>query len=149
MLKPRIIVGLMGIDQHDVGAIAIASLLRDAGMEVIYAGRYNTSARLVQMALDEDADIIGISCHSWEYLAYVPELMALIEAHKLDVSVVLGGSVITASDAAAMRHAGVAGIFAPDQTADQTIEELRALAHARQVRLRDTLSSQSPSPTQP
>lgn len=148
MFRPRIIVGLLGIDQHDVGAIAIASLLRDAGMEVIYAGRYNTPASLVHTALDEDADIIGISCHSWEYLAYVPELMAMVKAQQLDVCVVLGGSVITASDAAAMRQAGVAGIFGPDQAADKTIEDLRALAQARQERLRD-MPSPIPPPTHP
>lgn len=137
MFKPKIIIGLLGIDQHEVGAIAVACLLRDAGMEVIYAGRYNTPKSLIRMAADEDADIIGISCHSWEYLEYAPELMAMVKAEELTVSVVLGGSVITASDADAMRQVGVAAIFGPEASANQMVQDLRALAEARQRGLRD------------
>ncbi len=132
MLRPRVIVGTLGIDQHEVGAIAVAGLLRDAGMEVIYAGRYNTPASFLGMALDEDADVIGISCHSWEYLNYAPELMRMIEREGLDVAVVLGGSVITPADTRAMRETGVAAVFGPEATADQIVRDIRALAAARQ-----------------
>lgn len=141
MHRPKIIIGLLGIDQHEVGAIAVAGLLRDAGMEVIYAGRYNTPASLISMASDEDADIIGISCHSWEYLEYVPELMRMIETEQLDISVVLGGSIITAGDAAAMRQVGVAGIYGPESGPDLMVSELHAFAASRQSRLRDSLRS--------
>lgn len=134
--RPKTIVGLLGIDQHEVGAIAISGLLRDAGMEVIYVGRYNTPASFVRVALHEDADVIGISCHSWEYLEYVPELMTMLHDEALDVDVVLGGSVITPSDADQMRKAGVAAIFGPDATPDQIVGDIRALAAARQQRLR-------------
>ena len=133
--RPKIIVGLFGIDQHEVGAIAISGLLRDAGMEVIYVGRYNTPASFARVALDEDADVIGISCHSWEYLEYVPELMATLRDQALYVGVVLGGSVITPSDADQMRKAGVAAIFGPDAKPDQIVGDIRALASARQQRL--------------
>ena len=136
MFKPKIIVGLLGIDQHEVGAVAVAGLLRDAGMEVIYAGRYNTPKSYVAMAADEDADVIGISCHSWEYLEYVPELMDLIRQQQLDVAVVLGGSVITAADEKAMRDLGVAGVFGPSASAETLVNEMRAIAHDRQDRLR-------------
>lgn len=134
--RPKVIVGLLGIDQHEVGAIAISGLLRDAGMEVIYVGRYNTPASFARVALHEDADVIGISCHSWEYLEYVPELMATLRVEALDVDVVLGGSVITPSDADQMRKAGVAAIFGPDAKPDQIVGDIRALASARQQRLR-------------
>lgn len=141
MHRPKVIIGLLGIDQHEVGAIAVAGLLRDAGMEVIYAGRYNTPASLVAMASDEDADIIGISCHSWEYLEYVPDLMQMIDADQLDMSVVLGGSIITATDAATMRQVGVAGIYGPDSGPELMVSELRAIAASRQSRLRGSMRS--------
>ena len=109
--RAKIIVGLLGIDQHEVGAIAISSLLRDAGVEVIYLGRFNTPASLIRVALHEDADVIGVSCHSWEYLEYIPELMTMLRSEAIDVDVVLGGSVITVGDAETMRQAGVAATF--------------------------------------
>lgn len=136
MFKPRIIVGLLGIDQHEVGAVAVAGLLRDAGMEVIYLGRYNTPNSLLKAALDEDADLIGISCHSWEYLQYMPVLLDGIRQQGLDVQVVLGGSVITEADAAQMRTIGVADIFGPESSSEQIVESIRALAAARQERVR-------------
>ena len=107
--RAKIIVGLLGIDQHEVGAIAISSLLRDAGVEVIYLGRFNTPASLIRVALHEDADVIGVSCHSWEYLEYIPELMTMLRSEAIDVDVVLGGSVITVGDAETMRQAGGRG----------------------------------------
>jgi enoyl-CoA hydratase len=151
MPGPRVIIGLLGIDQHEVAAVAVAGVLRDAGMEVVYAGRYNTPASFARIALAEDADVIGISCHSWEYLHYVPELMALIAQDELDVAVVLGGSVITPADAAAMRAAGVAAVFGPDATPDRIVHEIRALAGARHERVKPGRDPAAPAegPTMP
>ncbi|MBI5720512.1 MAG: cobalamin B12-binding domain-containing protein [Burkholderiales bacterium] len=140
MFKPRIIVALLGIDQHEVGAVAVAGLLRDAGMEVIYLGRYNTPATLLRAARDEDADVIGISCHSWEYLQYTPVLLDAIAEQGLDVQVVLGGSVITEADAAQLRAIGVADIFGPQSSSEQIVSSIRALAAARQERARSGTS---------
>jgi methylmalonyl-CoA mutase, C-terminal domain len=148
MFRPRIIVGLLGIDQHEVGAVAVAALLRDAGMEVIYAGRYNTPALLVRMAADEDADVIGISCHSWEYLHYLPTLMRSVRQEELDVAVVLGGSVITESDARQMRGIGVADIFGPASSSEQIVGNIRALAAARQQRVQAGLKPTHPKEAQ-
>jgi methylmalonyl-CoA mutase C-terminal domain/subunit len=131
MHAPRIVVGLFGIDQHEVGAMAVCALLRDAGMEVVYAGRYHTPESLVRIALDEDADVVGVSCHSWEYLDYAPRLLALIAANALEVAVVLGGSVITAGDAATMRAAGVAAVFGPRDPPAAVVEAVREIAAAR------------------
>jgi methylmalonyl-CoA mutase C-terminal domain/subunit len=133
--RAKIIVGLLGIDQHEVGAIAISSLLRDAGVEVIYLGRFNTPASLIRAALHEDADVIGVSCHSWEYLEYVPELMTMLRSEAVDVDVVLGGSVITAGDAETMRQAG-RGDVRRRLKPDQVVADIQALAAARQQRLR-------------
>ena len=135
MVAPKLIIGLLGIDQHEVGAIAVSSLLRDAGMEIVYAGRYNTPESLARIAMEEDADIIGISCHSWEYLDYVPELIGLARSQGIDVEVILGGSVITADDAAAMTAAGVAAIFGPEMPAAGIVDCIRRLAAVRRERI--------------
>ncbi len=134
MANGRIVIGMMGLDQHELGAIAVARLLRDAGMEVVYAGRFNTPESMVRTAIDEDADIIGISCHSWEYVEYLPELMGLIAEKKMDVSVVLGGSVITSSDATKMKEQGVAAVFGPGSGSD-IAETVTQLVSARQQRI--------------
>ena len=125
---------MLGIDQHEVGAIAVTSLLRDAGMEVVYVGRYNTPETFLRVVIDEDAEVIGISCHSWEYLHFVPELMDRIASRALDGAVVLGGSVITPGDVQAMRKAGVAAVFGPDASADQMIGEIRTISEAVRAR---------------
>lgn len=137
----KVIIGLLGIDQHEVGAIAVSGLLRDAGMEVIYLGRFNTPDSLIRAAIQEDADVIGISCHSWEYLEYIPELMALLRDAAIDVGVVLGGSVITEDDARAMRQTGVVAVFGADAKPEQIVSNIQAFATARQRRLRNGLIS--------
>lgn len=138
MGAPKIIIGLLGIDQHEVGAIAVSSLLRDAGMEIVYVGRYNTPQSLVRIAMEEDADVIGISCHSWEYLDYVPELIELAKSQSLDVAVVLGGSVITAADARDMESSGVAAIFGPGDPAGAMTDAIRRITEARRRRIHGT-----------
>ena len=144
MRPPRIVLGLFGIDQHEVGAMAVSMLLRDAGMEVIYAGRYQTPASLVRIAQEEDADVIGVSCHSWEYLQYAPELLASITRERLDLPVVLGGSVITPEDAAAMHAAGVAAVFGADASPRDMIATIRALLADRRARQSGIPSEKTP-----
>lgn len=100
----RILLTLLGLDQHEAGAFAVARLLRDAGMEVIYLGRFGVPEAIVDAALEEDVDIIGLSCHSWEYLYYLEELMGLLKDRGLDIPVVGGGSVLTQSDKTDIRH---------------------------------------------
>ena len=129
----RVLVGMLGLDQHEVGALAVAGMLRDAGMEVIYLGRFNTPAAIVRAAIDEDADVIGISTHSWEYIEYLPELMtALREAH-CDAAVVLGGSVITAGDHDQLRQMGVAAIFGAGSASQDIVAALRTLGAKRRA----------------
>jgi methylmalonyl-CoA mutase, C-terminal domain len=135
MAKGRILIGMLGLDQHEVGAVAVARLLRDAGMEVVYAGRFNTPQGIVQTAIDEDVDVIGISCHSWEYVDYTPELIALIAEKGVDVPVVIGGSVITAADAEQMKQQGVVAVFGPGSAAAGIIGAISELVNARQARI--------------
>lgn len=135
MAKGRIAIAMLGLDQHELGAIAVARLLRDAGMEVVYAGRFNTPQSIVQIAIDEDVDVIGISCHSWEFVDFTPELIALIAAKGVDVPVVLGGSVVTAADAQQMKQQGVAAVFGPSSASDGIVSTIAELVSARQRRM--------------
>ena len=75
MAQAKILIGVMGVDQHENGAIAVTRFLKEAQMDVSYAGLFNTSETLLEKALNEDVDVIGISCHSWEYIHYLPDLM--------------------------------------------------------------------------
>jgi len=123
----RVLVGVLGMDQHEVGAVGIARTLRDEGMEVIYTGCFNTPETIVRTAIEEDADVIGISSHSWEYLYYIPELLDLLKQHDLDIPVVLGGSVITEEDAALMREKGVAAVFGSGSVVSEMVAAVRNL----------------------
>ncbi|MCC6709583.1 MAG: cobalamin-dependent protein [Gammaproteobacteria bacterium] len=124
----RVLVGVLGMDQHEVGAVAIAKTLRDEGMEVIYTGCFNTPETIVRTAIEEDADVIGISSHSWEYLYYMPELIELLKHNALDIPVVLGGSVITEEDAASMRAKGVAAVFGSGSVMANVVASVKSLA---------------------
>lgn len=124
----RVLVGVLGMDQHEVGAVAIAKTLRDEGMEVIYTGCFNTPETIVRTAVEEDADVIGISSHSWEYLYYMPELIELLKRNELDIPVVLGGSVITEEDAATMRAKGVAAVFGSGSMMSKVVDAVKSLA---------------------
>ena len=99
MKKIRILIGMMGIDQHEAGAIGVSRLLRDAGMEVVYTGRFNSSEMIIQTALHEDVDIIGLSFHSWDFLYYIPEMIEMLKERDLSIPIIVGGSVITHEDA--------------------------------------------------
>ncbi len=128
MDKIRVLIGILGMDQHEVGAIAVSRMFRDAGMEVIYAGRFNLPGVILQMTLEEVADVIGLSCHSWEYLYYVPELLGLLKEKNLSVPIIVGGSVITPSDADVLTRKGVAAAFGPSAEADEIIETVKRIA---------------------
>lgn len=121
MNKIRVLIAMMGLDQHEGGALAVAGILRDAGMEVIYAGRFNLPAGIVQMALQEGADVIGLSCHSWEYLYYIPELIKHLHAEQLQIPIIVGGSVITPGDAKQLTKTGIAAVFGPGAKREEIV----------------------------
>lgn len=127
MKKIRVLIGVLGMDQHEVGAVAVSRLLRDSGMEIIYLGRFNTPAGIVKTSIEEDADIIGLSCHSWEYLHYMPELLKLMQEQQLDIPVIAGGSVVTAGDITKLQDMGVAAAFGPSATNDEIVTSIRQL----------------------
>lgn len=127
MKKIRVLIAIMGMDQHEVGAIAVCRMLRDAGMEIIYLSKFNLPASIVDACLEEDVDLIGLSCHSWEYLDYLPELFARLRANNMDIPVVLGGSVITPADMAALRAMGVSAVFTTGARQSEIVQTIRGL----------------------
>ena len=129
----RVLLSILGLDQHEAGAFAVARLLRDAGMEVIYLGRFGLPDAIVEAAVQESADIIGLSCHSWEYLYYLDELIGLLEERGLSIPVVVGGSVLTRTDAEEVRARGAAAAFGPGAASETIVADLRELAARRSV----------------
>ncbi len=128
MKKIRVLIGVLGMDQHEVGAVAVSRLLRDSGMEIIYLGRFNTPAGIVKTSIEEDVDVIGLSCHSWEYLYYIPELLGMLKEQHLGIPIVVGGSVITPEDRKKLKDMGVAVAFGPSATNDEIVESIQQLS---------------------
>ena len=113
MRKIRVVIAKPGLDGHDRGAKVIARALRDAGMEVIYTGLRQTPEQVVAVALQEDADAIGLSILSGAHMHICPKVMQLLEQQGLnDVLVVVGG-IIPDVDIPRLREAGIKGIFLP------------------------------------
>ena len=129
MDKIRVLIGMLGLDQHEVGAIAVSRLLRDHGFEVIYIGRFNTPDGIVKTSIEEDVDVIGLSCHSWEYLYYIPELLGMLKEKTANIPVVIGGSVITPNDRLKLKKMGVAKAFGPSTSFEEIIEGIQELSH--------------------
>jgi len=128
-MEPRnkVSICVIGLDQHEVGALAAARMLRDAGMEVIYGGRFNLPNKIIDDALQDDVDLIGISCHSWEYREYIDELLTGLEANGMEVPVVLAGSILTSDDRDELMDKGVAEVFGAGATSEHMIETVDRL----------------------
>lgn len=131
MSREFIALAVMGIDQHENGVIAVARVIREAQMQVDYFGKFNTPASVADRAIRGDADVVGISCHSWEYVRLVPQLVEELRKRGSDIPVVIGGSVITPEDGEKMRQCGVAAVFTSSVDTDELIECLRALSKSR------------------
>jgi len=121
----RVVIGTLGLDQHEVGAMAISQLLVRHGYEVIYLGRFNTPGRLAAVAGQEDADLIGVSVHSWEFTAYAGEL--LDRCRELGIGLVFGGSVLTEADRADLLARGADAVFGPYASEDGMLAEIGAI----------------------
>jgi methylmalonyl-CoA mutase C-terminal domain/subunit len=118
----RVVIAKPGLDGHDRGAKVIARALRDAGCEVIYTGLHQTPAAIAATAVQEDADVIGISILSGAHLTLFPELLSeLATAGAADI-VVFGDGIIPEADIPVLRSAGVAEIFAPGATTQSVVD---------------------------
>ena len=122
----RVLIAKPGLDGHDRGAKIIARALRDAGMEVIYTGLHQTPEQIVETAIQEDADAVGISILSGAHMTLVPRILdGLRENDVGDVLVVVGGT-IPADDARELKERGVAEVFTPGAPTSEIVEFLKA-----------------------
>lgn len=119
--KIRAMMSILGLDQHDLALRFVTHVLKDAGIEVIYLGCFQTVEATVNTAVQEDADVIGLSCHSWEYVYYIPQLLALLSERKLDIPVIVGGGLLTEQDEAELKEMGVSGVFRGGATAEEIV----------------------------
>ena len=131
--KIRVLVAKPGLDGHDRGAKVIARALRDAGMEVIYTGLRQTPEMIVNAALQEDVDVIGLSILSGAHNAILPRVMDLLRQHKMDDVTVVVGGIIPDQDLESLKTMGVAGIFQPGTPMDHIIEFIRGRVKPRSV----------------
>ncbi len=113
MSKIRVVIAKPGLDGHDRGAKVIARALRDAGMEVIYTGLRQTPEQIVSAALQEDADVIGLSILSGAHNHICPRVMELLKQQGLDDVLVVVGGIIPEVDLPRLREIGISGIFLP------------------------------------
>src|SRR5579864_3722625 len=121
----RVLVAKPGLDGHDRGAKIIARALRDAGMEVIYTGLRQTPEMIVNAALQEDVQVIGLSILSGAHNAIVPRVMELLKQNEMsDVMVIVGG-IIPDEDAEALKQQGVAAVFQPGASLDAIVAFIR------------------------
>ena len=132
MTRPiRVLVAKPGLDGHDRGAKVIARALRDAGMEVIYTGLRQTPEMIVNAALQEDVQVIGLSILSGAHNAIVPRVMELLRANGMeDVKVIVGG-IIPDEDAEELKKRGVAAVFQPGASLDAIVNFIRTATAAQ------------------
>ena len=131
MRRLRVVIAKPGLDGHDRGAKVIARALRDAGMEVIYTGLRQTPEQIVTAALQEDADVIGLSILSGAHNHIAPRLMELLKEKGLeDVLVVIGG-IIPDVDVPKLKAIGIKGVFLPGTPMQEIIDFINSNARAR------------------
>lgn len=121
----RVLVAKVGLDGHDRGAKIIAAALRDAGMEVIYTGLRQTPEMVVNAALQEDVDAIGISILSGAHLTVFPKIKNLMREKGLDDVLLTGGGIIPQDDMAELKKAGVGKLFSPGAPTQEIVEYIK------------------------
>lgn len=128
-MKPiRVLIGKPGLDGHDRGAKIIASALRDAGMEVIYTGLHQTPEMIVEAALQEDVDVVGLSTLSGAHMTLFPDVVRLLrERGGAEIPVICGG-IISTADAEKLRQLGISEVFGPGTDTRVVVERVRSLA---------------------
>jgi methylmalonyl-CoA mutase, C-terminal domain len=131
MRKTRVIIAKPGLDGHDRGAKVIARALRDAGMEVVYTGLRQTPEQIVAAALQEDADVVGLSILSGAHMHICPRVTALLREKGLDhVTVVLGG-IIPDADLPSLAAMGIDGVFQPGRPLQDIVDHINRTVRPR------------------
>ncbi len=121
----RIVVAKPGLDGHDRGAKVVARALRDAGMEVVYTGLHQTPEQIVEAAIQEDADAVGLSVLSGAHMTLFAKVVDLLKAREASDIVVFGGGIIPDADIPALQAMGVATVFTPGATTQEIVGWVR------------------------
>ncbi len=125
----RVVVAKPGLDGHDRGAKVVARALRDAGMEVVYTGLHQTPEQIVEAAIQEDADVVGLSVLSGAHLTLFARVVELLRERDASDIVVFGGGIIPRDDIAQLEALGVARIFTPGATTTEIVTWVRENVH--------------------
>ena len=123
--KIRVLVAKPGLDGHDRGARVIARAYRDAGFEVVYTGLHQTPEQIVAAALQEDVDLIGLSCHSGAHMYLFKRVIELLKENKADDVIVIGGGVIPGEDIPKLKEVGIKEIFLPGTSLESIVAWVR------------------------
>ena len=126
----RVLVAKVGLDGHDRGIKVVARLLRDAGMEVVYTGLFQTPETVASAAVQEDVDVVGLSMLSGAHLTLAPLVVEALRARGSDVPVVVGG-IVPSNDLDDLRAAGVAAVFGPGASAEEMVATINELVATR------------------
>jgi methylmalonyl-CoA mutase, C-terminal domain len=132
--KIRVLIAKPGLDGHDRGAKVVARALRDAGFEVIYTGLRQTPEQIAEAALQEDVDVVGLSCLSGAHMTLFPRVVELLRKEGADDILVFGGGIIPEDDAEELRKAGLAMIFGPGTDTNEIIASARRLVQERDAK---------------
>jgi len=116
----KIVISMIGLDDHTVGGVVVSSILRDAGMEVVYLGTYQTPEMIVQAAIQENVDAIGISSHGSNY-SQIVELIDLLRKKEMKDILVICGGTIPKQQIPKLKEKGVAEVFTPQNTSDSIV----------------------------
>jgi methylmalonyl-CoA mutase C-terminal domain/subunit len=120
--KVRVLVGKAGLDGHDRGAKVVAAALRDAGMEVVYTGLHQTCESIVDAAVQEDVNVVGISILSGAHMTIFPRILKLLKARKASDMIVIGGGIIPVDDMKRLEKAGVRKLFGPGTPTSEIVD---------------------------
>jgi methylmalonyl-CoA mutase C-terminal domain/subunit len=123
--KIRVLIAKPGLDGHDRGAKVVARALRDAGMEVIYVGLKQTPEQIVETAIQEDVDVIGLSCLSGAHTYLFPRVMELLKENDVEDILVTCGGIIPDDDCKMLEEAGIKGIFGPGCPTEDIVEFIK------------------------
>ncbi len=130
----RVIIAKVGLDGHDRGVKVVARTLRDAGMDVIYTGLHRTPEEVVEAAVQEDVDVIGVSILSGAHMTVFPRIMESLRAKGADDILVVGGGVIPDDDIVKLKEAGVAELMLQDTPPDAIVAMIRRIVAERGAR---------------
>lgn len=125
---PRVLLAKPGLDGHDRAIYVLAQALRDAGMEVLYAGLFTPPEEIVEIAIAEDVDVIGLSLLNGQHMASFPKVIRILRERGREDIAVVGGGTIPPRDRRALEEMGITGNFGPGTPLDEIVEHIRARA---------------------